>query len=137
MQNLTVNVIYRFLAGPALWFAGIVFLGGLALRLGYLCSLCYSQGVGSSRMLEFTSRVAVDHSLLVSHHSSAFPLPTYDFPLPPSPFCLPPYSLLVARCLLSPRYRTFRELEKVNLSSRLAKILPEREKCFLLDSITM
>ena len=36
MENLTPDTIYRFLAGPALWFAIMVFLVGLALRLGYL-----------------------------------------------------------------------------------------------------
>ena len=36
MENLTLETIYRFLAGPALWAAILVFLGGLALRLGYL-----------------------------------------------------------------------------------------------------
>jgi nitrate reductase gamma subunit len=36
MGNLTADSIYRFLSGPALWFTMTVFLGGLALRLGYL-----------------------------------------------------------------------------------------------------
>ncbi len=36
MENFPVNSIYRFLSGPALWFAFTVFLGGLALRLGFI-----------------------------------------------------------------------------------------------------
>lgn len=39
MQNLTPDTVYRFLTGPALWVAMTVFLGGLALRLGYLYRL--------------------------------------------------------------------------------------------------
>ena len=39
MAHLTADRIYRFLSGPALWFAMGVFLGGLTLRLGYLCWL--------------------------------------------------------------------------------------------------
>jgi nitrate reductase gamma subunit len=36
MEHLSVNSIYRFLSGPALWFTFTVFLGGLVLRFGFL-----------------------------------------------------------------------------------------------------
>jgi nitrate reductase gamma subunit len=39
MENFTPHAVYRFLSGPALWFSMTVFLGGLALRLGYLYRL--------------------------------------------------------------------------------------------------
>jgi nitrate reductase gamma subunit len=39
MDNFTPHAVYRFLSGPALWFSMTVFLGGLALRLGYLYRL--------------------------------------------------------------------------------------------------
>jgi nitrate reductase gamma subunit len=39
MENLTPHAIYRFLSGPALWVSMTVFIGGLALRLGYLYRL--------------------------------------------------------------------------------------------------
>jgi nitrate reductase gamma subunit len=39
MEYFTPHAIYRFLYGPALWFSMSVFLGGLALRLGYLYRL--------------------------------------------------------------------------------------------------
>ena len=39
MENLTPDTIYLFLVGPALWVAMAAFLGGLAVRLGYLYRL--------------------------------------------------------------------------------------------------